>query len=311
MSKLKPIKDEAELARIPLEEPVLVELEPAASGEDVSARTEEREEERPEPDDGAGAPDLSEQLRAANEARDRAVREAAVAREEAERLRASNTDTEKELLTSSLEKAQQDQATAEAEYKSAYEAGDPDAMAKAQSKIGRAAAQILHFEGAIANFDTAPKRPATDERGGDVISAIERDPQLLPAEKEWLKKHPETLVQGSSAHAELTVAHNRALRAGHDRGTDGYFKYVDKFMGFDKSSGRSDTSERSPSVTAPVTRDAPSHSGRPLKPSQVQLTPEERQMARNLGQSETVYARNKQLLQQRKQTDPERYATTR
>lgn len=311
MSKLKPIKDEAELARVPLEEPVLVELEPAGTGADVAAAKPEDDDEPPARDDDTGAEDIAAQLRAAQDATaaERRAREAAEA--EAARLRAVSVDTEKELLTSSLEKAQNERDAAKAAYKQAYEAGDPDAMADANDKIGRAAAQIVHFEGAIANFGEGERPAPKQDAPVDVLTAIDRDPQLLPSEKEWLKKHPETLVQGSALNAELTVAHNRALAAGHARGTDAYFKSVDKFLGFDKSSGRSDNQERAPAVAAPVSRDSRSFGGQPLKPSQIQLTPEERQMARNLGQSETTYARNKLLLQQRKQSDPERYATTR
>jgi hypothetical protein len=304
MSKLKPIKDEAELARVPLEEPVLVELEPASTGADVSARSEEPEDDGPADDDAGGGDDIASQLRAAQQAQANAEREAREARAEAERLRSTTADNEKELLTGSLERAQHEEETAKAKYKEAYESGDPDAMADAQSKMARAAAQILNYEGAIANFGEGDKKP----KGGDVHSAIDADPQLMSPEKEWLHRHPETLTD-PKRNAELTVAHNRALDAGHARGTDAYFKAVDKFMGFDKPSGRSN--ERSPSVTAPVTRDAQSHSGRPLRPTQIVLSPEERQMAKNMGLSETVYARNKMQLEQRKQTDPERYATRR
>lgn len=306
MSKLKPIKDDDELSRVPIEQPVLVELEPASTGADVSARSEEPEDDAPADDDDGGGDDIASQLRAAQAAQANAEREAREARAEAERLRSTSSDNEKELLTGSLERAQHEQESAKAEYKQAYESGDPDAMAEAQSKMARAAAKILNYEGAIANFDDTKKPAAKPAGGGDVHAAIDSDPQLMAPEKEWLHRHPETLTD-PKRNAELTVAHNRAIEAGHARGTDAYFKAVDKFMGFDKSSGRNN--ERSPSVTAPVSRDATSHSGHKPSPTRIELSSEERQIARNMGITDIAYARGKQRLAEAKRIEPEKYAT--
>lgn len=329
MAKLKPIKDEAELARVPLDEPVLVELEPAATGlaaEPDSEREQEaaRAADASEQDDGSKA--LKAQLEASKEAErvanqraedaDRRARDAAA---EADRLRSSGADNEKELLNTSLASAQAEEAAAQAELERAFEAGDAKLMGAAQAKIGRAAAKVVNLEGAIAQFDedaaererVAKEAPKTEERV-DIVTAIDRDDKLMPKERDWLKEHTEVLTD-PRRNRELSVGYDRALAKGFKRGSEGYFKFLDEFMGFAEpgSAEPEDTeTERASIVSAPVTRDNRSSStGRPTTPTRITLTPAEREAARNMGVSDVAYAKGKLQLAANKQADPERYAS--
>lgn len=326
MAKLKPIKDEKELAAVPLDEPVLVELEPAATGA-VVEEPEREEPERGEPKKGEDT--LKAQLEASQEATriereraDKADRDAKAARDEAERLKSAGADTEKELLTNSLASAQADEAAAKLAFKAAFEAGDADAMADAQAKIGRASAKVVNFEGAVAQFDEdsaereriAKEQPKTEERV-DIVTAIDRDPNLMPGERAWLKEHTEVLTD-TRRNRELSVGYDRALAKGFKRGSEGYFKFLDEFMGFaeagrsgDPDDDQTDNTERASIVSAPVSRDNRSSStGRPTAPTRITLSPAEREAARNMGVSEVAYAKGKLQLTANKQSDPERYA---
>lgn len=331
MAKLKPIKDEKELAAVPLDEPVLVELEPAATGLAAEADSDDdkgiaRTVEKDEADDGSKA--LKAQLEASKEAErvanqraedaDRRAREAAA---EAERLRSTGADTEKELLGSSLASAQAEEAAAQAEFEKAFEVGDAKAMGAAQAKIGRAAAKVVHYEGAVAQFDEdaaereriAKETPKQEDRV-DIVTAIDRDDKLMPKERDWLKEHTEVLTD-SRRNRELSVGYDRALAKGFKRGSEGYFKFLDEFMGFaeaekPRADEEDDTdNQRASIVSAPVTRDNRSSStGRPTTPTRIMLTPAQREAARNMGVSDVAYARGVQQLDANKKADPERYA---
>lgn len=327
MPKLKPIKDDKELAAVPLDEPVLVELEPVATGALAEADAQddkgELRVERDEPADGAKT--LEKQLQASKDAerreRERATnaeRDAQEARQETERIRSEQGNTEKELLTNSLASAQADEVAAKAAFKTAFESGDADAMAEAQSKIGRAAARVLNFEGAVAQFDEAAAEPERKERPEpqvDIITAIDRDPKLMPAEREWLKEHTETLTD-TNLNRELSVGYDRAIKAGHKRGSDGYFQFLDKFMGYAKprtddgggGDEHDDNTERGSHMSAPVVRENRSLGGRAPAPTRITLSPEQRQLARDMGLTDAAYARGVVKLQENKKADPERFA---
>lgn len=331
MAKLKPIKDEKELAAVPLDEPVLVELEPAATGLAAEADSEDDKgapgggtggAER-ETDDGSKA--LKAQLEASKEAErvanqraedsDRRAREAA---DEAARLRSSGADSEKEVLTTSLANAQAEEAAAQADLEKAFEVGDAKLMGAAQAKIGRAAARVVNLEGAIAQFDEDAKVAKTERETAkpepqvDIVTAIDRDDKLMPKERDWLKDHTEVLTD-PRRNRELSVGYDRALSKGFKRGSEGYFKFLDEFMGFAEPERREETddteTERASIVAAPVTRDNRSSStGRPTTPTRIMLTPAQREAARNIGVSDVAYARGVQQLDANKKADPERYA---
>lgn len=327
MPKLKPIKDEKELAAVPLDEPVLVELEPVATGVDTEREPERKDDDVLKTDTEDGAAKLERQLKAskeaertANLARDDAERRAREATEEAERLKTAGADTEKELLTNSLAGAQAEEAAAKAELERALEAADWKAVGEAQSKIGRAAAKIVNFEGAIGQFEEAataePERKERPEPQVDIITAIDRDPKLMPKERDWLKEHSETLTD-NKLNRKLSVAYDEALEAGHKRGSSGYFQFLDKFMGYAQPSAddarngdepADDNTERGSHMSAPVVRENRSLGGRPPAPTRVTLSPEQRQLARDMGLTDAAYARGVVKLQENKKADPERFA---
>lgn len=322
MAKLKPIADEKELAAVPLDEPVLVELEPAApvaENDDEVVKPALKVVPRDEPEDGAAK--LEKQLRASEEAtarereRNAALeRERDEARQEAARLRTTTADTEKELLNNSLAGAQAAQAAAKAQFKVAFDAGDPEAMAEANALIARAATDIRNYEGAVANFETDAEivEPVRQQRQQEVSieSAIDRDPKLLGPERDWLKSHTEVLTD-PKANRKLGVAYDEALEQGLKRGTPAYFEFLDKRLGYAEAEADGDNrTERASIVAAPVSRDnRSSTTGQKLTPSQVRLTPEQREMAMLTGVTDIEYARGLVQMENDKRANPEKYAT--
>ncbi len=110
---------------------------------------------------------------------------------------------------------------------------------------------------------------------------------------------------------ELGVAHNRALKAGHRRGTAEYFGYLDEFMGYQKPNNQrqDDGDERTSIMSAPVTRSAPNNGGQ--QSSQVYLDADQRSLARSMGISDREMAMQVQRLDRAKRDDPERYPSRR
>jgi hypothetical protein len=332
--KLKPLKDDKDLAAVPIDEPVLVELEPVATGLDLGADTDrdkggddddKRQRTRKKDDDTDPVKVLQtqmEDMRRANATETaRLVREAEEARREATEAKAANTGTEKELLSSSLTGAQDAEAAAQAEFEKAFEAGDAKAMALAQSKIGRAAARVLHYEGAIADFEARPKAEPEGERDGQdkpqqftsVEAAIDARADLTDVERKWLKEHQDAWVD-PARNQELAVAYRRAIGKGLQRGTPAYFKFIEEFMGYsepgtgDENDDDNNDEDRSAIVSAPVSRDNRSTTtGRPQAPNRIMLNAEQRGLARSMGLTDTQYARGVLQLEQNKKSDPERY----
>lgn len=322
MAKPKALSDPKEIAAVPTTEPVLIEL-PSEVTEAAPGITPAPKKE----EDVAGR--LTKQLEAseaanklANDRVERAEkdrREAlALADQRSNELREAATSqqrAEQELITGSLAGAQAELASAKSEYTKASETGDFSAQAEANAQIARASQRVLHYEQMAAasalrkeRETAAPRRAETTY--SDPIAAIDSNPNLIPKEKEWLKAHPEAVID-KSLNAELGVAYNRATREGHIRGTPEYFEYLETFMGYKKAKTEdADDDQQTRIAAAPVSRGDISTSGqRQQTPSQITLTPDQREMAKSMGISDVAYARQALALQQAKKSDPEKFYT--
>lgn len=332
--RLKPLKDEKQIAAIPVSEPVLVEIAPTPSGLE-QPNAEIREPPTPEvqtEDDGAAK--LKKELDALKSAgklneeavareRKRAEDAERLARQREQELAAERTHREQAVndnITSALAGAQAEQAAAEGEYAAAYKAEDPDAMAKAQGKIARAAAKALNYEAAAAELadrkTQQPQQqyqPQQQQAPVDIVTAVNSNPGLLQPEKEWLLKHQDVLVDRARG-VELEAAYIRATRAGHHRGTDAYFQFLDRELGYSANGQQAQTTEEDndnnsgTNVMAPVTRDNVSPSnGQNDSSRQVTLTPEQREFARSMGLTDVAYAQQVLRLRQEKKQNPDKF----
>jgi hypothetical protein len=307
MAKMKALRSDDELSAVPLDQPVLVDLEPAGDTVEVD-EPEDKPVKVKEEDTGVNV--LKEQLDALKRANAAATeRENAANRraEQAERERAeainNQSRTEADAVQSGLSGAQAELANAKLAAKQAGEAGDWEAQAEALSRVGRASSDIREFERAAATLADRKEERTEPQRqqvqAPDIISSIEGNPQLMASEKEWLKSHPEAYA---SRNKELDVAYDRAMRQGLSRGTPDYFKFMDEFMGYAKPKAEDDDM----SVSAPVSRNERGGDGKPSN-GKIMLTPEQREVAKSMGVSEVDYARQVQTLEQRRREDPDRY----
>lgn len=315
--KLKPIKDEKALAAVPLDEPVLVLLDPEPTVDDDAPEPAKAEPEKKE--DGATL--LQKQLEAAQQARLKAEKDTATEREaraKAEKdlaaARVRTADSESDAVASGLAAAQAERDNAKAAVKAAFEEGNAEKLAEAQEKLGRASADIREFERAQVTMaerkEQEAKTPVVEQPKppADVNEMIDRM-QLLPAERDWLKEHPDSLMD-RGRNIELDAAYIKATRKGLVRGTADYFKFIEGEMGYVTPAKDDDTDEeRTPIVAAPVSRESRSSlSNERVRPNTVQLTPQQREMAALMGVSDVEYARGVQQMDQEKRVNPEKYA---
>lgn len=337
-ARLRPLRTQEEISKIPLDQPILVELPTVPSGQEIpddrpaQAKPEAAPSPQPQPkeerEDGDAVKQLTtqvEELKKAAKYNEEALarsekmrREAVTASQqaaaEAANARQNSTATEHEYLSSSLVAAQNELAAAKAAAKAAGEAGDFTAQAEAHDRIADARSKINQYEPALATLEhqikTAPPPQPQQQVSPDVNDAIDQNANLLPRERDYLKSHPE-LVIDTQLNNELSVAHNRALRQGIKRGTDQYFSYMDEFLGYKeaaKPQPQEPTQEEDNTmVSAPVSRDAPAPTGR-TSPDRITLSSEQREMAKSMGISDIQYAEQVLRLQREKIDNPEKYA---
>jgi hypothetical protein len=168
MPPLRALKTDEEIAAIPLDQPILVELPGGVIDDlgDTDATGKGGKVEKTETVDN-GAKVLQEQLEASQRAQeseraraDKAEREAVDARKAVAEANKRTTTLETDVITGGLAAAQAEVAAAESELERAAEAGDFKAQAKAQTRIARAAAKVLNFEAGAAEI---AERPAPEE----------------------------------------------------------------------------------------------------------------------------------------------------
>lgn len=329
--KLRPLRTAEEMAKVPRDQPILVELPAIPSGEaipedrpvraDAPAPTPATTDDDPVKQLTTQVEELKkaakyneEALQRSEKARREALAISEQAAQEAFRAQQNTTATEHEYLSSALVAAQNELAGAKLAAKQAGEAGDFAAQAEAHDRLADARTKINQYEGAIASLEhqikNAPQEPPkpAPQQPANVNEAIDSNAALLPREREFLKAHPE-LVIDANLNNELSVAHNRAMRQGIKRGSDQYFAYMDDFLGYKPAAAGNgaDQHEDNAMVSAPVSREAPSHSGR-TTPDRVTLTAEQREMAHSMGLTDLQYAEQLVRLQQDKINNPEKYA---
>lgn len=275
------------------------------------------------PKEGAAA--LAEQLEAArfaetqarqerDEARAQAAEALRIAQDRDMRARqeyAAREDAQHATLQTGLHAAQSEREAARQKLKIAQETGDYDAAADATEQLGRVAYEIKQYEIGIAQVSEQrrqeaeyaeyqrrnPQRQQQQPRQfspQEITEAIDSDTNLMPLEKAWMKKHPNDRVDPKRQQL-LQIACQRAAEDGHARNTPGYLKRVDDIMGY-----RDNQRTSSPgAVSAPVSRDAPTLSGRQAQGNRVVLTKGDQEIATALGidltnkEERERYARNK------------------
>jgi len=329
MARLKPLRREEDIKAVPTEEPVTIDLSPdPAPAVADPPELEKKEEPAPHVEEHQedDVPALKKRLqelenaermarnhrdqeasRAANLERQARDQEQALARERADRAEsdlAYLTETE-DRLSRSLEAARKAKRNARA-------ANDFEAEEIADNDIMQAHIELRDVMQTKARFEAhkaAPPAPETRQQQPPqtLEEKLNSIPGITPRQKDWLLRHPEGMGQ---AMPRVAALHNYAINIeGLAPDSDAYYEFLDRKMGYSKDTPTSAADERDPPppssrsipMGAPVSRDAPTPNGQPVR-NQITLTPEEREFAKSLGQSDSEYARNKQLMLNRKAT---------
>lgn len=277
-----------------------------------------------------GEPDIVVSLKARLEAATKAAEEEKQRRIEAERRAHENAAKAREAdvhvvenqvsaVANAIAKAKSDGDAAKAAHVAALESGDYAKAADAAEAMATIKARLAQLEDGRAALDERvvlvreaakqPVEPPVDDKAP--ADPVERYiAQFGPREQEWLRKHPEC-VTDDELNAKVLWADKAAKKAGVKPGTDDYFAFLDKQMGYAEADREADeggedevvveTAAPKPKaapapskrVAAPVSRSEPFQRGDDGK-YRVRLTAEQREMAEAMGISPTAYA--KQLL---------------
>lgn len=314
----------------PPTEPVEIDLAPeesgsaeidlaAAPGATVVAPKAEPEVVKPEPDGplqkALDARQRAEELqRQAQRERDDAVRRASERDVELVKERGEREDAQYNSVLTAIAGEQATLDKAEADYAAAATAGDWATAGKAQRIIGTAAARLDRLEEGKQAFDTKrgeTPSPRPEPRRSEPLGFDQQlDALKVPdSAKSWLRNHPE-FVTDTSQNNKIAAAHNYLVEIkGVQAFTPAYFEALDEQFGFKAPVAPNPEPEPTPQpqrrsmpVSAPVSREVPTTSG-VRQETKMNLSPEERLIARTSfssdmtdAQKEYLYAQNKKKL---------------
>ena len=218
--------------------------------------------------------------------REEAVKYAEKVKEENEKLRKSLEDNEGVLLTQAKTRIEAQLEQAKAQYKTAYEAGDPDELLKAQSELTR----LQNEEYRVNNF-----KPAKREEVEPVpTEAPKQEAQPEPAKPpqralDWADKNP-WFMQDKRMTGFAYGVHEELVTKGVEPNSEQYYNEIDAAMKeafpnkFEVAAEESAPPQpQAGNVVAPPSRTS-------KKPRKVKLTPSAAALAKRLGLTAEQYA---------------------
>jgi hypothetical protein len=273
----------------------MTELTPQDEIEIVHADTPAELEVTPQPEATVapsvdqGIADLQRQLDAERARSAAAEQRAAQAQTEAGQFKSQAEQNQYTAISRALEAANAAGDAAENKYIAAMEAGDYKAAAKAQAEIARVAQQQSQLEAGKSQMEAMrndpryqqPKQPAIDPN-----SFEGRISNATPRTQAWLRAHPDA-INDPEKNAEVLLAHQRAIKAGHAPDSDGYFTFVEQNAGY---TSKPAAPQRQANVSAPVNQQSRAPAGQQVKTT-FTMTPKMRELASISGVDETTWAK--------------------
>jgi len=332
MPRIRAARTPEEAAAVPADQPVAIDLstppepdikedEPAAperAARKPGAESETEPEQSPlqkQLDDMRRAEaTVREQLGAERARSEAAMRQARERETELARERGGREQAEYDTVLNAIGHAQAEADVAQRDLETAMSSADFKGAAEAQRRLATATARLVQLEDGKMAADVrreeqkqqvrAPPPPPTNP----VDRQIDQMAQLSGRQRDWLKRHPDAMTDPRK-NTRLGAAHFDAMDAGHAEDTDGYYQFLEERLGYRKPApvASEDDDEpdpkptrRSPPVSAPVSRDAPSLSSSKRPSSRVELSPAQREHAKIAGVDEVTYAKGVQELERRK-----------
>jgi len=242
---------------------------------------------------------------------ERAQRLAAQREQEAAEARDAVGSTELTLVTNGIDNSTRALASAKAELKRAFDAGDADKMADAQEQIAGAAAELKDYSRRKTEIEAGATRRAPPASGAveapqavtEPFEAYLANGNFSPAAQNWLRGHREcapTEVGGDATkNAAMMQGHWAALGKNIRPDTPEYFQVIEQHLqpavtsaaatvqpaaGGDGSAAPAapaakPAAKKTPTPAAPPTNAPPSAGGAPAQRRSVQLNPAQQETA--------------------------------
>lgn len=321
MARLRPLKKQEEVAAIPADKEVLIELPAEMNGEveitqPSSAATPEpapqpEPQPEPEPEEQNALQKQLEELKKAEALAQRQVVEARAAHEASQRQlrerdqqldreRANTEQASYDAVLGHIGAAQAEADKAQADLETALAAQDYRVAAEAQRRLTTATTRLVSLEDGKAAYEAR-----REERPAEAQPAPSQPQQLPKVARDWIEAHPEYKV--GVKNTQIGYVHQLVVEEeGHSAFSPAYFESLETHLGIrNKAPAREEEPEtspqrRSPPVSAPVSREPPSPSTGRSAPTRVHLSPEQREAARIAGVDEFTYAKGVQELERRK-----------
>lgn len=229
--------------------------------------------------------EFHEERRAKEEAlriREEAVRFADQTRKEAEALRKQLSEGQTAVVSQAKARVESQLASAKAQFKQAYEAGDSDAMLEAQTKLTELSNEMFR----LSNYRPAPQ-PTPAPQPATSSPQVPKPPQRA---LEWAQNNP-WFQKDTEMTGYAFGVHERLVKSGVDPNSETYYteldtairsRFPDKFDGSDQEVKTQ--SRQAGSVVAPTAR-TPSKNSR-----KVVLTSSQVSLAKRLGLTPQQYA---------------------
>lgn len=326
MARMKVVKEPNESADIPETDPIQVELKQEIGDEekeiDLAPSKEEKKEDKPkQEDDQEEVVTLKKQLETITKAAEEHKKLAEQAQKDRQQAIEQSNKKDAELTTAgdrvelaeldainnAIAAAETEAASAQNAYVAAQTDSDWAKAAEAQRRMSRAETRLLQLEDGKASLEARREWAKTQPKKQPQAPSMDAYIDTLPlngAQRDWLKKHPE-LMQDHKKNVRLQNADYDAQDKGLAAGSEAYFQFVEERLGYRQPETKEEEvdeevkPERKALVSAPVSRNAPSISGKPST-TRITLSPEQRSAAKAAGVDEVTYARNLIKLQEAK-----------
>ena len=209
--------------------------------------------------------------------------------EQNQRLQGTLRGGEKVLVDQAKGRVEAELAQAKADYKSAYEAGDTEALIKAQEKISELKIQadrVANYQ--PTQFEEPPVfRPPPQQAP---------TPQPDPLFNEWRSKNDRWFGKDDEMTSFALGVHKKLVESGVDPRSREYYTKIDTRMrevfpnsfSAERASGSPARPRGAGNVVAPAVRTTSSYGGN--TPRSVQISASQAQLARRLGLTPEQYA---------------------
>jgi hypothetical protein len=206
-----------------------------------------------------GVAELRSQLEASERRARNAEAEAARLASERNKDQAVLTDSRLLVIESTITSKETEKAAIMRRMKDAKEAGDYDAETNAAAELAEVTLDLKQaklgkdrLENEVEEAKTRPAQTSADP----LENWLGQQTKMGEQSKAWLREHRD-YVEDPEKNAELTLAHTRAVKAGHKENSPGYFAAIETELGLnDAPEAETETvpERRGAEVVAPVGR---------------------------------------------------------